>query len=139
MESGLRPDDLLAATHPDDRDILTDLYSNPPDAETQIAIDIRVGEGAAVRTVAVQARTELDDVNGKVPKGTFQDVTEWRATEARLQYLAHHDSLTDLTNRSLLNERLEQALARAKRDGTELAFFLHRCRSLQGYQRHLRA
>ena len=38
-------------------------------------------------------------------------------TEARIFHLAHHDSLTDLPNRTLLYDRLKQALARAKRHG----------------------
>jgi diguanylate cyclase (GGDEF)-like protein len=42
---------------------------------------------------------------------THQDVTELRRIEARVQHLAHHDSLTDLPNRVLLRERLKQAAA----------------------------
>src|SRR6202023_3118931 len=33
-------------------------------------------------------------------------------SEIKIEYMAHHDSLTDLANRVLLNERLEQALGR---------------------------
>ena len=35
--------------------------------------------------------------------------------EARISHLAHHDSLTDLPNRILFNDRLNQALAQARR------------------------
>jgi len=41
---------------------------------------------------------------------THEDVTEQRRIEARIRYMAHHDALTDLPNRLLLRERLEQAL-----------------------------
>ena len=41
---------------------------------------------------------------------THEDITEQRQSEVRIEYMAHHDSLTDLANRVLLNERLEQAL-----------------------------
>ncbi len=44
-----------------------------------------------------------------------------RAREERIRYLAYHDALTDLPNRSLLLDRLSQALAQAERDGTEVA------------------
>ena len=43
---------------------------------------------------------------------THEDITEQRRSEVRIEYMAHHDALTDLANRVLLNERLEQALGR---------------------------
>jgi diguanylate cyclase (GGDEF)-like protein len=48
---------------------------------------------------------------------THQDITEQRRSEAKIAHMAHHDSLTDLPNRTLLNERLERALARIERGG----------------------
>src|SRR5258708_38196901 len=41
---------------------------------------------------------------------THDDITEQRQSEVKIEYMAHHDSLTDLANRVLLNERLEHAL-----------------------------
>jgi diguanylate cyclase (GGDEF)-like protein len=41
---------------------------------------------------------------------THEDITEQRQSEVKIEYMAHHDSLTDLANRVLLNGRLEQAL-----------------------------
>jgi diguanylate cyclase (GGDEF)-like protein/PAS domain S-box-containing protein len=38
--------------------------------------------------------------------------------ETRMEYLAYHDDLTDLPNRTLVFDRLEQALARAAREDT---------------------
>jgi diguanylate cyclase (GGDEF)-like protein len=46
---------------------------------------------------------------------THQDITDQRRSEAKIAHMALHDALTDLPNRSLLNERLEQALAHVKR------------------------
>jgi len=43
---------------------------------------------------------------------THEDITEQRQSEVKIEYMAHHDSLTDLANRVLLNDRLEQALGR---------------------------
>ncbi len=46
-----------------------------------------------------------------------QDVSSRIQAEERLQYLATRDALTGLPNRLLLQERLSQAIAQAKRSG----------------------
>jgi diguanylate cyclase (GGDEF)-like protein len=51
---------------------------------------------------------------------TYVDVTERHHAEARITHLAHHDPLTDLANRLLLQDRLGHALAHVKR-GARLA------------------
>ncbi|HMC70762.1 MAG TPA: diguanylate cyclase, partial [Mycobacteriales bacterium] len=48
---------------------------------------------------------------------TIMDVTEVRRVEDELRRRAVHDDLTGLPNRTLLTDRLEQALARVQRDG----------------------
>ena len=63
------------------------------------------------RCIAVSVQRMAD--GGTVT--THQDITEQRRSEARIAHLALHDALTGLPNRALLNERLEHALARAKR------------------------
>ena len=44
---------------------------------------------------------------------TFDDVTERQLAEERMAHLAHHDTLTNLPNRSMFRERLDQALSEA--------------------------
>lgn len=44
-----------------------------------------------------------------------------QASQAKMEHMAHHDVLTGLPNRALLNDRLTQALARASRNQTQLA------------------
>ena len=41
---------------------------------------------------------------------TYEDITERRRSEARIHFMAHHDALTSLPNRTLFKERLEQTL-----------------------------
>ncbi len=60
--------------------------------------------------------------------GSWTDITARKAAEEkassreeRIHYLAYHDPLTDLPNRSLLLDRLRQALAQAERDRTQVA------------------
>jgi len=45
----------------------------------------------------------------------FSDMTERKAAQERIEFLAHHDPLTELPNRLLLRDRMVQAMARATR------------------------
>lgn len=54
-------------------------------------------------------------------RGVGRDVTERMRNEASLVRLATHDALTGLPNRTLLNQRLEQSMVRARRDNESLA------------------
>ena len=47
---------------------------------------------------------------------TYEDITERRRSESRIKFLAQHDVLTELPNRLLFNERLNEALATARED-----------------------
>ncbi len=49
------------------------------------------------------------------------DITERKAAEAKVAYLAHHDALTGLANRVFLRNRLDELLALRKRSGAGIA------------------
>lgn len=53
--------------------------------------------------------------------GVFTDISRLKQSQARLEFLAHHDGLTELPNRLLLGARLEHALDRARRQGQLVA------------------
>lgn len=53
--------------------------------------------------------------------GVFSDISERKAIENQMKRLAHHDTLTDLPNRTLFNDRLQQAMNKARRDKGRLA------------------
>jgi diguanylate cyclase (GGDEF)-like protein/PAS domain S-box-containing protein len=47
---------------------------------------------------------------------TYEDVTDRRQAEAKIVHMARHDALTNLPNRMLFREQMEQALTRVNRD-----------------------
>jgi diguanylate cyclase (GGDEF)-like protein/PAS domain S-box-containing protein len=53
--------------------------------------------------------------------GVFSDITKLKSVQEALDFQAHHDPLTGLPNRLLLEDRLESALQRARREGHSLA------------------
>ncbi|WP_075619641.1 bifunctional diguanylate cyclase/phosphodiesterase [Paenisporosarcina indica] len=60
-----------------------------------------------------------DSILGEVV--TFNDITERKKLEEEIKYLAYFDSLTELPNRVLLNERLNQELKDAKTKEQKIA------------------
>ena len=66
--------------------------------------------------------TQVTDARG-VPENyiaIFNDITEHKSSRAQIEFLAHHDSLTGLPNRILLNDRLEMAITQAHRQNERL-------------------
>ncbi len=55
---------------------------------------------------------------------THEDITERRRTERQIAHMALHDPLTDLPNRVLFCQRLEQALVRVRRGGGLAVLYL---------------
>ncbi len=56
--------------------------------------------------------------------GVFADISLMKDSEARLEFLAHHDPLTRLPNRLLFNQQIELALHQAQRENRRLAVLL---------------
>ena len=69
---------------------------------------------------------------------THEDITEQRRSEVKIEYMAHHDALTDLANRVLLNERLEHALGQQHSSRANGGGSSPRSRSVQGRERYVR-
>lgn len=51
----------------------------------------------------------------------FSDISAMKESEYKLKHLAHHDPLTGLPNRLLLNSRMHQSMAHARRNNTMVA------------------
>jgi diguanylate cyclase (GGDEF)-like protein/PAS domain S-box-containing protein len=65
----------------------------------------------------------IRDAGGKIAQyeGTVEDITEHKAAEDRVKFLAYYDALTELPHRTLLQDRLENAIAGARRRGEKIA------------------
>ncbi|BCB27240.1 hypothetical protein SKTS_21260 [Sulfurimicrobium lacus] len=65
----------------------------------------------------------VKDERGRITHyvGVFSDISSMKESESKLDHLAHHDPLTGLPNRLLLNARMEHSLARAQRGNAMLA------------------
>jgi diguanylate cyclase (GGDEF)-like protein/PAS domain S-box-containing protein len=63
------------------------------------------------------------DSHGKVQQyvGLFSNITAAKLLQDRLENLAHFDALTQLPNRVLLTDRLDQAMCQAQRRGMKVA------------------
>ncbi|HMK80249.1 MAG TPA: PAS-domain containing protein, partial [Xanthobacteraceae bacterium] len=93
-------------------DWLDDAYTDEP---RQVVSELRDG-----RTIAIDFQPMAD--GGFV--AVHQDITQQRASEAKIAYLAHHDPLTALLNRASLVEKIDEYLARARRGGEHFALLL---------------
>jgi len=63
----------------------------------------------------------LETEDGTLVSAAIRDVTRRKRAEAALEHQAMHDALTDLPNRTLLYDRLTQAVARSQRSGATVA------------------
>jgi diguanylate cyclase (GGDEF)-like protein len=69
-------------------------------------------------------REAIDDLGARLQQAHGREITEREQNEARLSRIANFDSLTGLPNRSLFRDRLQHAIARAKRTGRPFALML---------------
>jgi diguanylate cyclase (GGDEF)-like protein/PAS domain S-box-containing protein len=75
-----------------------------------------------METAIDDSAAPIHDRHGQVTGAVmvFHDVSVARALTLKMSYLAQHDSLTDLPNRVLLNDRLTEAVALSSRHGRRL-------------------
>jgi diguanylate cyclase (GGDEF)-like protein/PAS domain S-box-containing protein len=103
--------------HPDDLDRVWDEYLESYNDHTTLNHEYRMlHEDGTVRWVLEQAYP-ITDEDGRpwLIQGVIFDITERKAIEDQVAFLAYHDKLTDLPNRTLFEEMLEASIARARR------------------------
>lgn len=77
------------------------------------------GESLVLAVTISSVRGDHGEVSHFV--GIFSDITRLKEQETRLRVMAHYDSLTGLPNRVLFSDRLQQAMALSRRQGSKLA------------------
>lgn len=80
------------------------------------------GEVYPERTSISAVRDEAGKLTAYVSVST--DLSALKAAHNQLDFLSNHDALTLLPNRSLFHDRLQQSIAAARRDGSQLALLL---------------
>ena len=117
------PDLWRRMLHPDDRDGAIETYLRGRELGQPFVYEYRLvardGSVLWFRDSAVV----LSDADGRpsLIQGVMLDITESKAAEQHIAYLAYHDKLTGMANRAMFDELLELSLARAQRSSMGVA------------------
>jgi diguanylate cyclase (GGDEF)-like protein len=89
------------------------------EAQRPLETELHTAEGA---TCAVELIVRVVDFGGRPHHAiAVCDLTARNEAEQHIHFLAHHDALTSVANRSFFNERLDQELAAAAQRGQQVA------------------
>jgi diguanylate cyclase (GGDEF)-like protein/PAS domain S-box-containing protein len=117
------PDLWSRMLHPDDRERAVQDYERGRATGRPFSMEYRL-IGPDGRVVWFQdSALVLPSSDGRpaLIQGVMLDITERKAVEDRLAYLAYHDHLTDMPNKAMFDELLDLALARARRQERGIA------------------
>ncbi len=102
--------------------VQTGSYNKNPESYFGERLDMVTQNQHQIDIVEQEDGRTIEIVFDPLPGGgwvaTHEDITARRQAEARVAYLASHDSLTDLPNRTLFHARLEIAMGGVARGGS---------------------
>ena len=107
--------------HPDDLPNLIESYQRTISGNLEPSEYRVVTKSGEIRWVRTSSRPVYDGDRIIGLRAVLMDITDRKQAENQVKYLAYHDGLTGLPNRTLLSDRLAMALAQRRRDGQSLA------------------
>jgi diguanylate cyclase (GGDEF)-like protein/PAS domain S-box-containing protein len=113
-----------AITHPDDREKDRDYLQQLAEGQLstyQIEKRYIHKDGHVVEALLSVTAVRDDEGQRLYHIAQVQDITERKSNERQLAYLAHHDALTSLPNRTLFRDRVVHAMERTRRTKVPLA------------------
>jgi len=117
-------DSLLELVVEEDRTRMKKLIDNGYAGET-VSAHIRIAVHKAERidssTMVIPVIIEGGVVGAYV---IFKDITEDMRNQKKINHLAYHDELTDLPNRRLLNQSIEECMAASEAQGSSFAVMM---------------
>lgn len=127
-ESEVEGQEWTNAIHPDDRPVTSAAWAEALAQDTPLDVEFRLrisdGHWLWVRSQGAP----VFDADGRIIEwvGLLEDIDERKRAQADIAYLAHHDTLTGLGNRTLFRQQLELAVANVRdgRDGALLCLDL---------------
>jgi diguanylate cyclase (GGDEF)-like protein len=113
---------IVEAIHEDDRAAFLAAYESAKSDGTRYDVQHRVVRpDGSIREVRAQGAFSVEGGQAKAVIGTWLDVTDQMKLDRVLSRMTYHDQLTGLPNDTLLRDRLTRAIARARRNQTQLA------------------
>ena len=117
------PESWAELLHPDDRGPVRRAWVDHLKARVPYDVDYRKRSKAGIyRWFHARGQAAWDDAGrAVVMAGVVHDITPYREAEARIDFLANHDELTKLPNRTLVRDRILHSMAQARRNATQFA------------------
>ncbi|HEX2583785.1 MAG TPA: EAL domain-containing protein, partial [Steroidobacteraceae bacterium] len=123
--SNLTWDALCKQVHPDDVEMVQRELRQAIAQHTVYRFEHRyIARNSVTKVLRHQGEVVATDLPGEwVVRSTLQDVTERRAQEDRIHFLAFHDPLTSLPNRELALRALDSVISDHSREHQHIAVF----------------
>ncbi|HST02909.1 MAG TPA: sensor domain-containing diguanylate cyclase, partial [Usitatibacter sp.] len=117
------PESWAELLHPDDRHAVRRAWLDHLKAHVPYDVDYRKRSKAGTyRWFHARGQAAWNDAGrAVVMAGVVHDITPYREAEARIDFLANHDELTKLPNRTLVRDRILRSMAQARRNATQFA------------------